>query len=96
VFVSSPRVPQAHEEEIDLSAPTPKAVHHSARMLNSRSEDSAQSQHSGAGDSEAEHPAHIEGVGCTDLLALLTAYLEEDLRRPEHSASPTHDATRRK
>lgn len=86
---------QAHEEEIDLSAPTPKAVHHSSRMLNSRSEDSAQSQHSAAGDNDRDTPLFIEGVGSADLLALLTAYLEEDLQRLDSRASPTHDARRK-
>lgn len=80
-----------------MSAPTPKAFHHSSRALNSRSEDSAQSQNSAASDADADNCTHIDGVGSADLLALLTAYLEADLHRPQQShASPTHDAVRRK
>lgn len=61
------------QEEIDLSAPTPKAVHHGDY-----------SAHTPPGadttETEVEVESGIDGVGSVDLLTLLTAYLEEDLQ----------------
>ena len=84
-------------EEISLTAPTPKAVHTSQP---------AASAHITGGGKLGGRPlpavppvpsmlelavvAPVPGVGSLDLLTLLTAYLEEDLRQPSDGAPNGH------
>eukprot|EP00598_Pedospumella_elongata_P013936 CAMPEP_0185012262 /NCGR_PEP_ID=MMETSP1098-20130426/98211_1 /TAXON_ID=89044 /ORGANISM="Spumella elongata, Strain CCAP 955/1" /LENGTH=699 /DNA_ID=CAMNT_0027541317 /DNA_START=430 /DNA_END=2529 /DNA_ORIENTATION=- len=66
------------QEEIDLTAATPKAVHHSSPYSDGSSAHSTPVM--AYAESELEVSGGIEGVTSVDLLTLLTAYLEEDLQ----------------
>jgi hypothetical protein len=75
-------------DDVSLTAPTPKAAHGSRAAV-------AGAATAGSGPVDAslaalEHSAAplVPGVGSLDLLTLLTAYLEDDLRQPVPDGAP--------
>ena len=78
IFITLKYQEKQKQEEIDLTAATPKAVHHSSPYSDGSSAHSTPIM--AYAESDLEVSGGIEGVTSVDLLTLLTAYLEEDLQ----------------
>lgn len=83
-YSASPSVPEA----IDLTAPTPKAFHGPGRAVPAVALGGASGGGGGSVPEDAALlaleqgvPAPLPGLGSLDLLTLLTAYLEDDMRQ---------------